>query len=104
MYKLTEGACPKSYGPNVARLAGLPTALVTRASHLSSLLEACAADKSISLAAALAAELKGVNSLGAQELGKLRSACKVLEGNGAAQNGEEGLVEELGQVLAEAAV
>ena len=25
LYKLIEGACPKSYGFNAARLAGLPT-------------------------------------------------------------------------------
>ncbi|KAK9807187.1 hypothetical protein WJX73_005617 [Symbiochloris irregularis] len=28
LYKLAEGACPKSYGPNVARLAGLPPSLL----------------------------------------------------------------------------
>ena len=25
LYKFTEGACPKSYGFNAARLAGIPT-------------------------------------------------------------------------------
>ena len=31
LYRLTEGACPKSYGVNVARLAGLPESVVRRA-------------------------------------------------------------------------
>lgn len=31
LYKLTLGACPKSYGVNVARLAGLPEAVLQRA-------------------------------------------------------------------------
>ncbi len=39
MYKLTEGSCPKSYGTNVARLAGLPASLVNRASLMAATLE-----------------------------------------------------------------
>jgi DNA mismatch repair protein MSH6 len=35
LYRLTEGACPKSYGVNVARLAGLPDAVVRRAAVVS---------------------------------------------------------------------
>ncbi|KAG2424293.1 hypothetical protein HXX76_014671 [Chlamydomonas incerta] len=35
LYRLTPGACPKSYGTNVARLAGLPPAVVTRAAEVS---------------------------------------------------------------------
>ncbi|KAL4572174.1 hypothetical protein LXL04_018943 [Taraxacum kok-saghyz] len=31
LYKLTPGACPKSYGVNVARLAGLPDAVLKKA-------------------------------------------------------------------------
>jgi DNA mismatch repair ATPase MutS len=31
----TPGACPKSYGTNVARLAGLPGAVVSRAAAIS---------------------------------------------------------------------
>eukprot|EP00983_Pelagomonas_calceolata_P024037 756079-Pelagomonas_calceolata.AAC.5 len=30
-----SGACPKSYGTNVARLAGLPASVVSRAAHMS---------------------------------------------------------------------
>lgn len=36
LYKLTQGACPKSYGVNVARLAGLPESIVKRAAVVSS--------------------------------------------------------------------
>lgn len=35
LYKLAEGACPKSYGTNVARLAGLPEVVVRRAAAIS---------------------------------------------------------------------
>ena len=39
LYKLTGGSCPKSYGTNVARLAGLPDQLVKRASEMAATLE-----------------------------------------------------------------
>jgi DNA mismatch repair protein MSH6 len=39
-YKLTPGVCPKSYGTNVARLAGLPPAVVSRADELAGALDA----------------------------------------------------------------
>ena len=35
LYKLAPGACPRSYGTNVARLAGLPERVVLRAAHMS---------------------------------------------------------------------
>ena len=35
LYKLCDGASPKSYGINVARLAGLPASLIRLASHQS---------------------------------------------------------------------
>lgn len=31
LYKFTEGACPKSYGFNVAKLAGLPSNVIALA-------------------------------------------------------------------------
>ena len=31
LYKFTDGSCPKSYGFNVARLAGLPDAVIRQA-------------------------------------------------------------------------
>ena len=40
LYKLTEGACPKSYGFNAARLAGVPGDLIKRASEVATKLEA----------------------------------------------------------------
>ena len=39
LYKLVRGACPKSYGTNVARLAGLPEPVVARAAALAAELE-----------------------------------------------------------------
>lgn len=39
LYTLTDGACPKSYGINVARLAGLPVEVVKRASCFATQLE-----------------------------------------------------------------
>ena len=35
LYKYTAGACPKSYGLNVARLARLPEAIILRAAEKS---------------------------------------------------------------------
>jgi DNA mismatch repair ATPase MutS len=40
LYKLTHGACPKSYGHNVARLAGLPASIVAKAAVKAAELEA----------------------------------------------------------------
>ncbi|KAF7804917.1 DNA mismatch repair protein MSH6 [Senna tora] len=40
LYKLTGGACPKSYGVNVARLAGLPTSVLQKAAAKSREFEA----------------------------------------------------------------
>lgn len=31
LYRYTDGACPKSYGFNAAKLAGMPTAIIKRA-------------------------------------------------------------------------
>ena len=39
LYNLTDGACPKSYGVNVARLAGLPDGVINRAASFASQLE-----------------------------------------------------------------
>ena len=39
LYILTDGACPKSYGVNVARLAGLPDEVIKRASTFATQLE-----------------------------------------------------------------
>ncbi|XP_043250330.1 probable DNA mismatch repair protein Msh6 [Colletes gigas] len=39
LYKLSEGACPKSYGFNAARLAGVPSIITNRAHEISKQLE-----------------------------------------------------------------
>lgn len=39
LYQLTDGACPKSYGANVAKLAGLPIDVVSRAATISNRLD-----------------------------------------------------------------
>lgn len=39
LYKLSEGACPKSYGFNAARLAGVPPVITSRAHEISKKLE-----------------------------------------------------------------
>ena len=40
LYKLSEGPCPKSYGFNAARLAGMPTLITKRAIEIAKKLEA----------------------------------------------------------------
>ena len=40
LYQLAQGACPCSYGVNVARLAGLPESVLQRATEFSSSMEA----------------------------------------------------------------
>lgn len=40
LYKLSEGACPKSYGFNAARLAGVPASITKRAQSIAIKLEA----------------------------------------------------------------
>jgi DNA mismatch repair protein MSH6 len=39
LYTLTPGACPKSYGMNVGRLAGLPPSIVSRAAECAARVE-----------------------------------------------------------------
>lgn len=39
LYKLSSGACPKSYGFNAARLAGVPPVITNRAHEISKKLE-----------------------------------------------------------------
>ncbi|GMH33654.1 hypothetical protein BSKO_01488 [Bryopsis sp. KO-2023] len=39
LYKVVEGACPKSYGMNVAKLAGLPSSVVEMAAEISADME-----------------------------------------------------------------
>lgn len=39
MYKMREGACPRSYGYNAAKLAGLPRSITERSREISNLVE-----------------------------------------------------------------
>lgn len=36
LYKYSEGACPKSYGFNAAKLAGMPNSVIKRAHEVQS--------------------------------------------------------------------
>lgn len=47
LYKYTTGPCPKSYGFNAAKLAGMPTAIIQRAHRLSKKVEADALQRKI---------------------------------------------------------
>lgn len=47
LYKLTEGVCPKSYGFNVARLAGLPASIVKHAHDIAKQLETVVKNRKI---------------------------------------------------------
>ena len=104
LYKLTEGACPKSYGPNVARLAGLPASLVKRASELSSRLETSSADKGTTLTQAMADIKRGsqpaegvAEELELPELNTLRAVCSHLASGEA--TGETNRLQELQGVV-----
>ncbi|EDW26223.1 GL25757 [Drosophila persimilis] len=47
LYKYTAGACPKSYGFNAAKLAGMPQGIIKRAFELSKKVEAIALQRKI---------------------------------------------------------
>ena len=63
MYKLTEGSCPKSYGTNVARLAGLPKTLVDRASLMAATLERRASEEAAAKEGSATALMPLVNKI-----------------------------------------
>lgn len=66
LYNLTNGACPKSYGVNVARLAGLPDEVINRATSFARQLE----------------EQHGTcATLSEDEQQRLRSLCQCVEQN-----------------------
>ncbi len=88
LYRLTEGACPKSYGVNVARLAGLPDVVVRRAAVVSQQAEdrGIAGLKDTPLGAEetpTAMEVDVTNNANDEELEKLRrkvvEACSTAE-------------------------
>lgn len=47
LYKLEEGNCPKSYGFNAARLAGLPQNIISRARNIAKDLEKRAKNRQV---------------------------------------------------------
>lgn len=124
------GACPKSYGTNVARLAGLPASVVARAGTMSASREAIYAaghqqhnqqqrkqqqqvPGSAGAAAADTAEAMDVDSVegraGGVELqqlvGSIRGCLKQLEGGAhAAGEGQKAVQEKLLQLQQQAAM
>lgn len=47
LYKYSDGACPKSYGFNAAKLAGMPNSIIKRAHELSKKVEATALQRKL---------------------------------------------------------
>ena len=68
LYKLTTGACPKSYGVNVARLAGLPDQVVNRATAFARQLEE-------------QHEVQSMQKLSSAEQQRLQKICQAVEQN-----------------------
>jgi DNA mismatch repair ATPase MutS len=68
LYQLTAGACPKSYGHNVARLAGLPASVVAHAAMKAAELESVFRERASALApASTANEAAATAASGADE-------------------------------------
>mmetsp|Transcript_20117 Transcript_20117/g.43814 ORF Transcript_20117/g.43814 Transcript_20117/m.43814 type:complete len:279 (+) Transcript_20117:142-978(+) len=86
LYRLTQGACPKSYGTNVARLAGLPASVVQRAAHMS-----CVNEQAAKQAGGAGAGAMQVDAAQApeqqQQVGALQEALRAVA---AAVKGAEG--------------
>ena len=76
LYKLAAGACPKSYGTNVARLAGIPGPVVERAAEFAARIES---DKvgtgSAGLAGGELDKLKKLIAVLRCSLGSLHNIC-----------------------------
>ncbi len=68
LYNLTNGACPKSYGVNVARLAGLPDEVINRATSFARQLEE-------------QHDTRATLKLSEDEQQRLRSLCQAVEQN-----------------------
>ncbi|XP_017783857.1 PREDICTED: probable DNA mismatch repair protein Msh6 [Nicrophorus vespilloides] len=62
LYKMAAGVCPKSYGFNVAKLAGVPSIIVKRATELAAALETADKNKNL-LKKLLSSSLKDSRSL-----------------------------------------
>jgi DNA mismatch repair protein MSH6 len=123
-WHLCAGACPKSYGTNVARLAGLPGSVVARAAVMSASREAIATSGQQRPAAAAAAgdataadamEVDGDAAAAAGDsvqdvqqvaelLGSVRSQLQQLKGAARDDAAAGGLVLQLAELQQRAAV
>jgi DNA mismatch repair ATPase MutS len=74
LYRLVPGACPKSYGVNVARLAGLPAHVLAVAAAKAAELEAQSVDANAPLNAEEMAALQ--RALQAVHMGDVAGACE----------------------------
>lgn len=89
LYKLVDGSCPKSYGTNVARLAGLPEPVVLRAAEFAAMLEARELEGK---APPLESGTTAVGGLTEPEKCHLRELGRVLGGSGGAEDMRAGLL------------
>jgi DNA mismatch repair protein MSH6 len=72
LYKLTEGACPRSYGTNVARLAGLPHNVISRAAAISARRTLCTSECAILRAQQLCEVSRGGSKSDADRVALMR--------------------------------
>lgn len=68
LYKYNAGACPKSYGFNAAKLAGMPQPIIKRAYELSKRVEAIALKRKI-----LSKVVAGAGSNKCNDLNEIKS-------------------------------
>ncbi|XP_017065755.1 probable DNA mismatch repair protein Msh6 [Drosophila eugracilis] len=77
LYKYTAGACPKSYGFNAAKLAGMPQGIIKRAYELSKKVEAIALQRKIT--AKIVAATAGSEDSKKEKLNTLKDLLKQLK-------------------------
>ncbi|EDV40894.1 uncharacterized protein Dana_GF10737 [Drosophila ananassae] len=77
LYKYTAGACPKSYGFNAAKLAGMPQGIIKRAYELSKKVEAIALQRKIT--AKIVAAAGGKESSKTEKLNVLKDLLQQLK-------------------------
>uniref|UniRef100_A0A6P4DUP4 DNA mismatch repair protein n=1 Tax=Drosophila rhopaloa TaxID=1041015 RepID=A0A6P4DUP4_DRORH len=77
LYKYTAGACPKSYGFNAAKLAGMPQGIIKRAYELSKKVEAIALQRKIT--AKIVAATAGKENSKKEKLDALKDLLKQLK-------------------------
>lgn len=77
LYKYTAGACPKSYGFNAAKLAGMPQGIIKRAYELSKKVEAIALQRKIT--AKIVAATAGNEDTKKEKINALKDLLKQLK-------------------------